>query len=357
MSVLRPRRLRASLLGSALALVAALSAGGAVAPVAAAADSAPTPVLSYAAFGDSLTRAAATCGHSEADCPENSWATGTSPQVHSIAARLQQANPGRIVQADNFAKSGSRIADVAEAVDLARASGASPELVTVLVGGNDLCSPDVPAGPDGYAMTPAADFSASATRLLEQITVTWPRAKVLVASVPDIASEWQAVKGGSGELIWRLFSVCRTTRGADAANHAQTGAAYTAAVGAAAERTTQYNEALADACSAAGPRCVWDGGALARTAISSDLLSTVDWFHPNVRGQALIAEVVWGARAVRDWAVPPSSSAPAAIRGAAPATDPDVDASPEKRREIGMPENVTERVRLGRPSVPAVDAG
>ena len=72
MSALRPRRAPVTVLGLALALIA----GAAVAP---AAEAAAPPELPYAAFGDSITRAAATCGHSEADCPENSWATGTSP--------------------------------------------------------------------------------------------------------------------------------------------------------------------------------------------------------------------------------------------------------------------------------------
>ncbi|QHF24302.1 hypothetical protein GTU73_09970 [Rathayibacter sp. VKM Ac-2804] len=346
MSQHRPRR--SPLI--ALALAAAVLAGGAVAP---AASAAAPPDLSVVAFGDSITRAAATCG-TEDDCPVNSWATGSAPEVRSIATRLQEVDPQRTVTTDNRAKSGSRIAEVSAAVTAAQAAGAAPDVVTLLIGGNDLCSPEVPAGPDGYAMTTAADFSASASTLLGQISSTWPRATVLLGSMPDIASEWQAVQGTPGKLFWGLFSVCRTTRGAKADNHVQKGAAYEAAVAAAAERTQQYNDALAAACSAAGPRCVWDGGALTRTPVTKDVLSTVDYFHPNVAGQALVASVLWGPAAVPGWAVSQPSAPPV------PADIPTLDeigtadssdgAPDHSRTRVGMPENVTERVKLGRPA-------
>ncbi|QHC59015.1 GDSL-type esterase/lipase family protein [Rathayibacter sp. VKM Ac-2760] len=294
------RRSPLTVLGLALVLLA----GGAAAP---AAEAAAPPDLSFAAFGDSITRAAGTCG-SEADCPANSWATGTAPEVHSLATRLQETNPDRTVKAANYAKSGSRIAGVSEAVSSAKAAGADPELITLLIGGNDLCSPEVPAGPDGYAMTTAADFSASASSLLEQITSAWPRANVLVGSMPNIASEWQAVKDSQGKFIWSIFEICRTTRGAKADNIVQKGAAFDAAVAAAAERTQQYNDALASACAAVGPRCIWDGGALSQTPITKDLLSTVDYFHPNVSGQAQIARVLWGQEGEPAGGVVPSSA-------------------------------------------------
>ncbi|NQX14370.1 GDSL-type esterase/lipase family protein [Rathayibacter sp. VKM Ac-2857] len=353
MSLHRPRRSPLIVLGLAVAVLA----GGAIAPTAAAA--AP-PDLSVVAFGDSITRAAATCG-TEDDCPVNSWATGSAPEVRSIATRLQEVNPQRTVTTDNRAKSGSRIAEVSAEVTAAQAAGAAPDVVTLLIGGNDLCSPNVPAGPDGYAMTTAADFSASASTLLGQIGSAWPRATVLLGSMPDIASEWEVVQGTPGKLFWGLFSICRTTRGAKADNHVQRGAAFEAAVAAAAERTQQYNDALAAACSAVGPQCVWDGGALTRTPVTKDVLSTVDYFHPNVAGQALVASVLWGPEAVPAWAVPQPSALP--VPADIPTLDEigiadSTDSAPDRSRtRVGMPENVTERVQLGRPADAQPSAG
>ncbi|QHC59014.1 GDSL-type esterase/lipase family protein [Rathayibacter sp. VKM Ac-2760] len=315
---------------SALALVALLLAGGAAAPSALAAEA---PALSVASFGDSITRAAATCG-GRADCPVNSWATGSAPAVHSIATRLQELNPGRSVTATNYAKSGSRIATVSSAVTAAVAAGARPDVVTLLIGGNDLCHPDLRPDADGYALTPADAFAASASALLRKIGSAWPQATVLVGSVPDVASEWASVQGGAAGRTWQASKLCRTTRGALADNVVQTGEAYTATVAAAAERTRQYDDALASACAAVGPHCIWDGGALTRTRLLPEIVSTVDSFHPNVRGQALIAQVLWGPDAVPSWAAqlaagaPAPSPVPATTGAPLPTVVPDMTTSP-----------------------------
>ncbi|QHC63087.1 hypothetical protein GSU69_10605 [Rathayibacter festucae] len=144
---------------------------GAAAVPAAAAE--PAPTLSVVSFGDSITRGASSCG-TRADCPVNSWSTGTASAVRSIATRLQEVNPGSVVTTANYAKSGSRINAVASTVTAAASAGADPDVITLLVGGNDLCHPDLTGAADGYAMTPAASFSASASSLLRQIGSTWP---------------------------------------------------------------------------------------------------------------------------------------------------------------------------------------
>ncbi|TCL80475.1 MULTISPECIES: GDSL-type esterase/lipase family protein [unclassified Rathayibacter] len=317
---------------STVALAALLLAGGAAAPSATAAEA---PALSVASFGDSITRAATTCG-GRGDCPVNSWATGSAPAVHSVATRLQELNPGRTVTSTNYAKSGSRIAGVASAVSAAAAAGARPDVVTLLIGGNDLCHPDLRAAADGYAMTPADAFAASATSALQRIRSAWPEATVLVGSVPDVASEWAAVQTGAGARTWPSAKLCRTTRGALADNVVQTGDAFTSTVAAAAERTRQYDDALASACAAEGPHCVWDGGALSRTEISPEIVSSVDSFHPNVQGQALIARVLWGPEAVPAWAARLTQGAPVsppvpAVTGAPVPTTPTPTTTPAPR--------------------------
>ena len=301
-----PRPARRSPLSAVLLLVLAL-VGGAAVPAAAAE---PAATLSVVSFGDSITRGASSCG-TRADCPVNSWATGSASAVRSIATRLQEVNPDEVVTTANYAKSGSRIAAVSATVTAAATAGADPDVVTLLVGGNDLCHPDLPAAADGYAMTPAASFAGSASSLLRQISATWPEATVLLGSMPDIASEWAGLRGGPAEAGWPANQLCRTTRGATADNVVQTGDAYSAAVTAATVRTQQFNAALSAACAAVGPRCIWDGGAFTASAVSPDIVSTVDYFHPNARGQAFIADVLWGPEAVPAWAAPEDAPAPA----------------------------------------------
>ena len=72
----------------------------------------------------------------------------------------------------------------------AAAAGVKPDVVTLLIGGNDLCSPDNRVAADGYTMTPASAFSASATTAISTIRTTWPTARIVLSSMPNVASEW-----------------------------------------------------------------------------------------------------------------------------------------------------------------------
>ncbi|PPG90654.1 hypothetical protein C5C00_01360 [Rathayibacter rathayi] len=272
-----------------------------------------TQTRTILALGDSITRAATTCGTNR-DCAENSWATGSASAVRSITTRLEAADSTTAVQTANYAKSGSLISGVTSRISAAVAAGEQPDVVTLLIGGNDLCSLTLEASAaDGYAMTSAASFASSATGIMRSLSAAWPTATVLVSSLPNVAAEWKVVKPTPGALVWAQAGVCSATRGVDAETGvALTGTAYLASVAAAAERSAQFNRSLAAACSVTSNRCVWDGGALSATPVGLDKLSTtVDWFHPNVAGQALIADVLWGAWDLGEGPTPSPSPTPA----------------------------------------------
>ncbi|ROQ64250.1 GDSL-like lipase/acylhydrolase family protein [Rathayibacter sp. PhB152] len=302
---MRVRPNRRPLRGVVAVAAALLLLATAAVPVAAA-EPATITVL---ALGDSLSQGRASCT-TKADCPINSWSTGSATAVRSIATRLQETAPSSTVRTANYSKSGSRIRGVAAMVTTAAAEGASPDVVTLMIGGNDLCHGDLYPAADGYTMTTAAAFSTSASSLLQQIGRTWPTATILLGSVPDVASEWAGLRGGPAEPVWVASKLCRTTRGVTDTGGVLTGAAQTASVAAAAQRTVQYDDALASACAAVGPRCVWDGSAFTATPLTPDIVSTLDWFHPNVRGQALIADVLWGPERVPAWAARFAAPAP-----------------------------------------------
>ncbi|KQQ05079.1 MULTISPECIES: SGNH/GDSL hydrolase family protein [unclassified Rathayibacter] len=280
------RRLRALATGAVLALAAALIPAGAA--------SAATPTLSLLSLGDSITQAYGTCGQF-ADCPRNNWSTGTNTTVVSFASRLRTANPGTTVTTANFAQTGSLVAGVPARIDAAVAAGVRPDVVTLLIGGNDLCAAGNPVAPDGYTMTTAATFSTNASAAITKIRTTWPSAKIVLSSMPNVAAEWAVVKGGIGALTWSSGKLCRTTRGVSATGARLSTAAAAASATAAKTRTTQYNSALQNACAAAGPLCDYDGGALTATPVTKALIGTVDYFHPSVAGQAKIASVQWSA--------------------------------------------------------------
>ncbi len=90
---------------------------------------------SVAAVGDSITRGFDACTVLS-DCPEVSWATGSSTKVDSLAVRLL----GRAEAAEhswNYAVTGARMADLTG--QMTRAAARKPELVAVMVGANDAC--------------------------------------------------------------------------------------------------------------------------------------------------------------------------------------------------------------------------
>lgn len=287
-------RTRTLAIGVALATVSALAPAGIASAETPAPEtpSAATPShLSLLSLGDSTTRGFAACGKID-DCIDVSWSTGSNPAVNSFAQRLEKSLPGTTVDTANYAHSGSPMGEVPSRIQDAKAAGVQPDVITLLVGGNDLCNPAIPVASDGYTMTPVSDFRSSAQAAIGAIRNTWPSAKIELASLPNNASQWK-----SERLVvtngWNGF--CRTTRGVSASGAPLSAPAAAASVAAAAERLEDYNTVLEQTCSAAGPLCHWDGGALTRLDFTQDLLSTVDHFHPNIAGQAAIAEVEWNA--------------------------------------------------------------
>lgn len=286
LSPLTLTRARTLAIGVALAAVSALAPAGIA--------SAATPShLSLLSLGDSTTRAFAACG-SFTDCPDFSWSTGGAPAVNSFAQRLQKSRPGTTVTTDNFAQSGNTVAQVPARIRAAVAAGVHPDVITLLIGGNDLCSPRNVVASDGYTMTPVSTFRSGVEAAISTIRSTWPSAQIELSSVPDNASQWRSERF-AGAHLWSSGGLCRATRGVSTSGAPLSPSAATASVAAAKKRVQDFNAALERTCSAAGPLCHWDGGALTRLDFTPDLISTVDHFHPNIAGQAAIAEVEWRA--------------------------------------------------------------
>ncbi|MFJ6406148.1 SGNH/GDSL hydrolase family protein [Streptomyces hydrogenans] len=289
-------RIRTAVVGAVLAVAALAGCAGSPGPGTGAASSpgptatptprpTPTPVspwddtpASVAAVGDSITRAFDACSLL-ADCPEASWATGTDPAVNSLALRL--LGPGRVAgNSWNLARSGARVAALPE--QMGRAAARRPELVTVMIGANDACRP-TPAG-----MTPVADFRRSFEESLARLRKDAPKARVYVASVPDLRRLWDT--GRTSPLVRRVWElgVC----GAMLADPEDLGAAAERRRTAVRDRVVAYNEVMAEVC-ARDERCRYDGGAVFGFRFDGALLSTWDWFHPSREGQARLAELAY----------------------------------------------------------------
>ncbi|WP_405886611.1 SGNH/GDSL hydrolase family protein [Streptomyces longwoodensis] len=238
-------------------------------------DVSPTSV---AAVGDSITRGFDACTVLQ-DCPAVSWATGSAPEVNSLAVRLL----GRAKAAThswNYAVSGARMADLPG--QMAQAAVRRPALVTVMAGANDACRDSADA------MTPVADFRAEFQEALRTLRRTAPKAQVYVASVPNLKRLWSEGRTNPlGKQIWRL-GICPSMLGdADALDAAATRRRDTVQ-----RRVEDYNAVLREVC-AQDARCRFDGGAVYAYRFGTDQLSHWDWFHPSRNGQARLAEIAY----------------------------------------------------------------
>src|ERR671911_529328 len=190
-----------------------------------------------ASTGDSITRAFNDCSLPYVDCPAASWSTGTSTSVNSHYLRIRAANPAITGRNHNDSVTGADMADLLGQVQ--RAVAQQVEYVTILMGANDVCASSE------SAMTPVATFRAQ----FEQ-------------AMP--ANAWS-------NLPW---DVARRSR--------------------VRQRNIDYNTQLAQVCGAYVV-CRFDNNAVFNTPFTRSDVTTRDYFHPSVAGQAKLASITWAA--------------------------------------------------------------
>ncbi|MGB2711554.1 MAG: SGNH/GDSL hydrolase family protein [Conexibacter sp.] len=263
-------------------LVVALAAAACSAALAA-----PTALAVYpnsmAATGDSITKAFNSCAPAFRDCPANSWATGTNAAVDSFYSRILAANPAIRGNLFNDARSGAEVEALPSQV--ARASEQSVEYVTIAIGANDAC------GVSEAAMTPVADFQASFQAAIDLLRTRLPGARISVTSIPNVHYLWRILHTDPAAVAtWESLDVCQSML----ANAASTSRADAARRNRVLTRIVEYNTVLSNVC-AAYAQCRYDRGAGFGYRFAVSEISTNDYFHPSVTGQAAIADLEWGA--------------------------------------------------------------
>jgi lysophospholipase L1-like esterase len=266
-------------------LRAILVVGVAVAAVAVPAANADPAKVGYpnsiASTGDSITRAFNTCGFPFIDCAANSWSTGTSSSVNSIYSRILAKNGLITGKNANDAKTGGRMIDLNGQVTTAASQQA--ELVTILMGANDVCTSSE------SSMTPVATVRAQFTQALETVTKALPNARIGVSSIPNIYNLWSILRGNStARFVWGLYGICQSML----ANPNSTAQADVDRRARVAQRNRDDNDAIAAVC-AQYVHCRFDGYAAYNLVFTTSDVSTRDYFHPSVSGQAKAAAVAW----------------------------------------------------------------
>lgn len=252
-------------------------------PMAAAATTLPLPDK-MVAVGDSITQAASSAGTGSlgSDAPQNSWATGTSTSVNSHYQRLLALGAPISGQNHNRSVSGARMAGLAS--QMQGAATLQPDYLTVLMGGNDLCTDTV------GQMTTVAAFGTQFQAAMATLSTASPGTNVLVVSIPDVYKLWNLFKGDFfARFIWAAAGICQSLL----ANPGSTQAADVQRRAAVRQRNIDYNAQLAAVC-ARFDRCRFDGNASFNTAFTTGDVSG-DYFHPSTQGQAKLASVSWAA--------------------------------------------------------------
>jgi lysophospholipase L1-like esterase len=247
-------------------------------PQPARAESPPLP-SSMAALGDSITRAYDVCCF-YGDHPGQSWSTGYTSYdgISSHYERLKLANPAIVGHEYNDAVSGAKMSAAPTQAATAVSQGA--RYVTILLGANDLCtsSPATMTSTDTFR----SQFQSAMSTLMGQDRKPY----VFVSSIPDIYRLWQTLHTSwLARTVWSTAHICQSMLGAT-----RTDAERQQVV----DRERAFNRVLADTC-AAYARCRWDGGAVYNYTFSTSQVSTLDYFHPSLSGQAALARVTWAA--------------------------------------------------------------
>lgn len=259
------------------------------------------------------------------DNPQLSWIQGTDPRIKSVRSYYTAKDPALVVTP--FSRSGSELVrDLGDQITQLEQSGAKPDLVYVLLGGNDICFRDPSTTADATANLYSVDqWRSEAVKGLNRLAAVLPeRAVVRFVSMPRVDLLYETLASTrvpirystpAGPIsattickdLWSITAsqsvgICKiVTTEKNAARRKQIG-----------ERIDAYNDALAeevhrfDRDATLNPKHIrfqsdWHGSLGKGNAVNSSVgtykfspaqVSKLDCFHPSIEGQKEIADHV-----------------------------------------------------------------
>ncbi|MGD0205237.1 MAG: SGNH/GDSL hydrolase family protein [Dehalococcoidia bacterium] len=236
---------------------------------------------SMAALGDSITRAMDADPTFFGDQPWYSWSTGYSSIMPSQYYHIRLQNS--LIRAYNDAVSGAIMADLNGQAVTAVSQGV--EYVTILMGGNDVCT-----GSE-ETMTDPDLFSSEFDLAMDTLTTELPDARIFVASIPNVYRLWDILHTNeTAVLTWQYKGICQSLL-LNPTSEEQVDKDRRDAV---RLRNIAFNTKLSEVC-AKYPQCRFDNNAVFNSQFGVDEVSTLDYFHPSIIGQANTANLTWGA--------------------------------------------------------------
>lgn len=243
-----------------------------------AASAAPALPSSIAGIGDSITRATDVCCW-YGDHPAQSWTTGGGAfdGIRSHYERIRALNPSISGHNHNDARAGAKMRDAQGQAQIAATQGA--RYVTILMGANDVCtrSPST--------MTSVSEFRAQFEATMSVLAAGLPaESHVFVSSIPNVYRLWQVLRNDpAAQFVWSVAQICQSML--SRTNTEQDRQAVLA-------RERAFNDVLAEVCTQY-PMCRFDDYAVFNYPFSASQVSRLDYFHPNLAGQATLASLTW----------------------------------------------------------------
>jgi lysophospholipase L1-like esterase len=257
----------------------------------------PLPAL-LGAIGDSYSQAWSVTPAHHGDHPEFSWVVGTAKNdgVLSLLERFRAL--GAAPEVVLAAKSGEKMDDALRQADLVATAArklapGKTAYVTFELGTNDLC-----ASPD--PLTDPATFQAQLTSAVEVLRAALPAgSRILMLPIPDF---------NHFHDITQADTLARETLARTPIQwgcYPYLGSRGTNSLAAANENLAIYDAALEAICkdinTTTGPTgrlyCTYNVALLADSDFVLSDLSTYDYFHPSLGGQAKMAGNAWAADA------------------------------------------------------------
>jgi lysophospholipase L1-like esterase len=253
----------------------------------------PLPAL-LAAIGDSYSQAYSVSPQYRYDHPQFSWVVGTAKDdgVLSLLERFQALGASPVVV--DAATSGKKMIDGTRQANLVVAAAGKlgpgqTAYVTFELGTNDLCD---------YPMTDPVALQQRLSSALTILRTGLPGgSRILMMAVPDFPhfhAMTQADPATRAALLTPRSSNCPPYLGTDPRTSLRSSNSY----------LSKYNDILKTECEkmnvGAGPpaiTCTYDAALLAESDFVARDLSTYDYFHPSLTGQAKMAENAWRADA------------------------------------------------------------
>jgi lysophospholipase L1-like esterase len=234
-----------------------------------------------AAIGDSISQAYDDCCY-YGNHPQDSWSTGWAYPLNAVDshyAHLLAANPAIRGNYHDDAVAGAKVGDIGTQVQEAIVQRA--QYVTILIGANDVCTSSA------AAMTPTGTFQSEFQAAMNTLQAGLPAgAHIFVSSIPDIYQLWSVLhRNLIAQVVWYAAGICQSMLSPfnTQADRQQVLA-----------QVVADNGALAQVCDHT-PECRWDGDATFDYPFGASQVSHLDYFHPNLRGQAVLAAETWAA--------------------------------------------------------------